>query len=50
MQQVPLVEGALLKAPAEVVVDFVLSICKALHAHVLPDPGSLPRGQVGLPL
>jgi hypothetical protein len=46
--QVPLVEGALLNVPAEGVVAFVLCICKALHAHVLPDPDSQPREQVGL--
>jgi hypothetical protein len=42
------VEGALLNAPAGAVVAFVLCICKALHAHVLPDPDSQPREQVGL--
>lgn len=47
--QVPLMEGALLNAPAKSAVAFVLSICKALHAHVLPDPSSQPHGQVGLP-
>lgn len=41
-------EGALLNAPAEGVVAFVLCICKALHVHALPDPGSQPREQVGL--
>ena len=44
--QVPLVEGALLNAPAESVVDFVQSICKALHGHTLPDPTSQTCGQV----
>jgi hypothetical protein len=38
-----------LNAPAKIVVDFVVSICKALHAHVLPVPSSQPRGQVGMP-
>jgi hypothetical protein len=44
---VPLVEGALLNAPAESVVEFVQSFCKALHGHTLPDPSSRTRGQVG---
>ena len=48
--QVPLTEGALLNAPAGSVVEFVLSFCKALDSHTLPDPSSQPREQVGLSL
>ena len=46
--QVPLTEGALLNAPVGSVGAFVLSICKALQGHVLPDASTQPREQVGL--
>ena len=46
--QVPLTEGALLNVPVRSVGAFVLSICKALHVHVLPDANTQPHEQVGL--